>query len=1246
MENQCTKEFSLSLSLSLSLALVSTLNAEEYNSQTINNAVNITDISSTTNSTFNDKVSITNTGTLNAKGTNSFLKGIQNKGTLNVSEGSTFKGSSGLDAMIDNSLLGKINITGGTDSEITFNNKVGNYSNSTINATGKVYFRDGLVNEQSSTFNAGNGSATTIISGNIINNNSATLNANGAIFTGTIRNENKATINATGINEFFTINTNANTNIIIKSGTTTFRSGLENNGNFTNQGKAHFMQRFTTGNFTNTISSETIFEREARFSRGFTNNGTITATSIVYLGSGMENSGTLNAQSRSSFEGIGTITNTGIINANALTGDSVIFEVAVANNANENGKGINATGNVNFKGGVTNGGNFNAGNGNVATTIGGNITNNFKLNINSATFSGAISNSNTINATNATFNGALTNSGALTSTGTNIFNAITTSANSSIIVESGKTTFNQSFDNVANATLINKGETVIASGKMLTNNGTFNAESGSRFSGAIANSGTINAESNSIFSGGEITNSKTLNAKGATFSAVWNDGTINATNANSFTNGITNNGILNAESNSIFSGGTLTNSKTLNAKGAIFKVDIKTEQSSLINISGANLNTFEKALINNGSFTNNGKVRFLGRFTNYGDFSNVAGSETTFESGATFAKQFTNNGTITSANIFDGDIENKGTLNAKGATFRGNIIAGTNSKINISGESLSTFEKAIDNKGSFTNNGKVRFLERFTNNGTFSNTANSEATFAKGAIFNSAIINLGYLEARDLVAINAISSNSGTLNLNGATLKIADNITFSNSGNLAFSFVNGMSKIELGTNSKFQNTENNGKVEINLRGLKVSSDGYQIIAGKDDSVTIDESNAILKESDIVWINGSATYLNGRIFVSEVFANISNSNGAINTPIIATQRANVASMNNMFLISNAIISSNNAKSKKIASADSRRIMQNFSDSRDLVAVDSLQVNNEFFYKNDLLLADARGKAQNNAKASVQGESKYFFLLTPFVNYTAFNKFGDYQISGLDYGFITAFGGKINENNTLGVHFVFDYAKLSDKNDKSLTLANMNLMAGLNYRLDLIYDMYLKVRGDFYYFINQVNSNIANAKPNNLGGGVSVAYGKDFDFDKGGVLGIELGFDYKAFNTSKISTDTIFGGSNPTDEYNSALYHLVYADLGLSYNKYFSTSVGLWGLDAGLGARANLTPKIASGNTLMVGDRAIDISLDNDNFLGYVNIGGSYVAKAQNYDMEFTLRYNGSFGDKTISNGGSFEWRIKW
>ena len=939
----------------------------------------------------------------------------------------------------------------------------------------------------------------------------------------------------------------------------------------------------------------------------------------------------------------------------------------ITNSAIESNKGINAVGNINFNGGVTNTGNFTAGNNNIATNIKGDIANNSanaKLNANNATFSGKITNTQgNITANNATFSD-IANSGTISANGSNAFNIIATNANSNIVIESGKSTFNQSFDNVANANLTNKDEMVIVSGKTLTNNGTFNGESGSKFNGKMANNGTMVAESNSTFSGA-ITNNATLNANGAIFSNVINEsnGTFNATGANIFSGIIENKGILNAESSSVFSGaGTITNSKTLNAKGATFKIGIKTEQNSNINISGANLNIFEKALINNGNFDNQGKVKFLDRFTNYGNFSNVVGSEIAFENGAEFAKQIINNGTITTRgeNIFTNGFDNKGTLNANGATFKGNITTQNNSKIIIDGTKLTTFETALNNNGDFANNGKVKFLEKFTNNGTFSNVAGSETIFERGAEFTKTLTNRGYLDARNLISISTNSTNEtgGRVNLNSGTLKIADNATFTNNGNFAFSFINGMSKVELGTDSIFKNTDSIGKVEINLKGLKVSSEGYQIIAGKDDSVTISEINAILKESDIIWLNGSATYLNGKIFVSEIFSNLhNNSSGAINTPIIATNRANVASMNNLFLASNAVMSSHhkNTKFRKMASInDKARNALALAKSRNdkSVALDSLESNEIFFYNSQdsqLFLADSRIKARvsstNRANLGTnQNNDNFFFLLTPFANHTSFKAMGDYQISGLDYGFISAFGGKVSENHTLGAHFAFDYAKLGDKNDKSVNLSTTNLMAGLNYRADLAWDMYVKTRGDFYYFLNEVNSSsFAQTKPNNLGFGVSVAYGKDFDFKQGGILGIELGLDYKIFHTGEVSANDIWG--NASDEYKSASYHLLYLDLGLNYYKYFSTDLGLWGLDAGLEIRGNLTPKVSNG-TLMVANRAVDITLDSDNVLGYVSVGGSYVVESTKWAMEFTLRYNGSFGDKSISNGGSFEWRVRF
>lgn len=411
--------------------------------------------------------------------------------------------------------------------------------------------------------------------------------------------------------------------------------------------------------------------------------------------------------------------------------------------------------------------------------------------------------------------------------------------------------------------------------------------------------------------------------------------------------------------------------------------------------------------------------------------------------------------------------------------------------------------------------------------------------------------------------------------------------------------------------------------------------------------------------------------NGWVLVNEVFA--------LKTPIIATHRANVATMNNMFLASNAVMSAHhkNTKFRKMANRNNRfnlfslreseanktiyfekcldcHELQSNSRNDGNLALDSLKSNESFFYNSQDLAKNSVNLTKNHSNLTTNLNAKstdlanpndnFFFLLTPFVNHTSFKVMGDYQISGLDYGFISAFGGKVSKNHTLGTHFALDYANLGDKNDKSVKITNLNLMAGLNYRADLIYAMYLKARGDFYYFLNSADSSeMTTAKPNNLGFGLSVAFGKDFDFKQGGILGIELGLDYKAFHTSKVSANDIWG--NASDEYKSAFYHLLYLDLGLNYYKYFSIDSGLWGIDAGFGIRGNLTPKVSNG-ILMVANRAVDITLDNDNMLDYVSVGGSYVLEAQRFDMEFTLRYNGSFGDKSISNGGSFEWRVRF
>ena len=283
-------------------------------------------------------------------------------------------------------------------------------------------------------------------------------------------------------------------------------------------------------------------------------------------------------------------------------------------------------------------------------------------------------------------------------------------------------------------------------------------------------------------------------------------------------------------------------------------------------------------------------------------------------------------------------------------------------------------------------------------------------------------------------------------------------------------------------------------------------------------------------------------------------------------------------------------------------------------------------------------------------STQTNQNYYFVLTPFINHNYFFESGRYNLSGLEYGFVTAFSGKLNNANALGTHFIFSYGSLNDKDDSVFNIKSMNINLGLNYKLDLIYAMYLKARIDGFYFLNEVQSTMSagkTLKPNNIGFGASVAYGKEWDFRDYGLLGLEVALDYKGLYANE-TTINVFGGSTASydDIYKSTLYNMLYVDLGLSYDKYFSTSVGLWGLNTGLGVKANATANKLATSKILNGNRNLNMTLDNDLVLAYLNIGGSYVLQSKNFDMEFSLAFYGNYGDRIMSNGGGFEWRVNW
>lgn len=387
---------------------------------------------------------------------------------------------------------------------------------------------------------------------------------------------------------------------------------------------------------------------------------------------------------------------------------------------------------------------------------------------------------------------------------------------------------------------------------------------------------------------------------------------------------------------------------------------------------------------------------------------------------------------------------------------------------------------------------------------------------------------------------------------------------------------------------------------------------------------------------------------------------------INTPITELYKSNIKTMNNFFLQSNVLIYPHKyPKPPK---------KQPYNPHRNRYSMNALQANETFFYNNEsdtLLLAQGatyrnsqrgiylqhprvnppnntgysanqtRNRTSVNRSTTTQSYDSYYFVIAPFVTHNLYRQAGNYRLSGLDYGFISAFSGKLDYANALGVHLGFSYGNLGDKNDKIFGIKSINLMLGLNYKLDLVYDMFIKARGDFFYFLNEVNSEqVAKIKPNDLGFGISAAFGKDFDLGDAGILSAELGVDYKGLSTNSVSVKSALDNSVMQD-YNKSLYNLIYTDLGINYRKYF----GYFGLNIGAGIRGNLAYRLATGK-VVVSNNEINILLDNDKFLGYTNLGLSYVLNNTNYAVEFGLSYYGNFGDRSMSNSGSLEFRVNW
>ena len=214
--------------------------------------------------------------------------------------------------------------------------------------------------------------------------------------------------------------------------------------------------------------------------------------------------------------------------------------------------------------------------------------------------------------------------------------------------------------------------------------------------------------------------------------------------------------------------------------------------------------------------------------------------------------------------------------------------------------------------------------------------------------------------------------------------------------------------------------------------------------------------------------------------------------SVNTNILTgqmTYKANIKAMNNLYLNSNPIIFKHKYANKihpkqKIAlnlthdSGESIKENAPFYRSYPQDLRESMELYSAYNPKKTKSNKSTNSKSANfatNNSQSPYNNDKYHFAFVPFVSHSIFNESGGYNLSGFDYGFITAFSGMVDSNNALGVHFGISNGKLQDKNIDLLNIISLNLMGGLNYKLDLIYDMYIKMRGDVFYFMNIINKN---------------------------------------------------------------------------------------------------------------------------------------------------------------------------
>lgn len=342
------------------------------------------------------------------------------------------------------------------------------------------------------------------------------------------------------------------------------------------------------------------------------------------------------------------------------------------------------------------------------------------------------------------------------------------------------------------------------------------------------------------------------------------------------------------------------------------------------------------------------------------------------------------------------------------------------------------------------------------------------------------------------------------------------------------------------------------------------------------------------------------------------------------PIKSTAHTNIKSLNLNHHKSNTALFSKvsaSAQGRRIAThthfehyADKDLLLDNYThEARILTQNDALKY--ATFYKRT---PSAIRKKRESSHDGHENNMSFFF--SPFAGYSS-SKNG---YSGADFGAIMGLQGYVANGHLLGFQLGYSYANLRDSGN---TINSNTLNAGLHYALSLPYTLFLRVRGDFYYFIND----IPTAKHNNYGFGASVAFGKTIDFKESGALDLSVGVDYFALQQNALTYGLL--------DFKRKMHHLIYADIGASYGKEFKSG---FALNFGVGAKI-LTTKSQSSATIATYDYQITYNLATDKFYGYVNLGASY---AFSDFISLGAEFMGFYGDKSINNSGFLNLKLQW